>query len=67
MAERITSMVDSTILHNPLDIPIASIPKWLFDCVETARRVWMIVEFKPSNQKKLSTGDDEFMRWLWKE
>lgn len=57
-------MIDPTLLHNPLSIPLIETPKWIIDGMETARRVWVILSYKPVNKISLTTSDDEFMRFL---
>jgi hypothetical protein len=44
-----------------------SIPAWMVDGIETSRRVWVIIQFKPQQQHAISPEDDRFMEWIHKD
>lgn len=59
--------MESTLLHNPLSIPLIDLPYWILDGMEAARRVWIILSYKPANKLAVTASDDDFMRWMWED
>jgi L-arabinose isomerase len=57
-------MVSGHWLHLPEPGSMLEQTSWIMDCIEQARRAWMIWSYKPANDIQWSTEDRDYMAWV---